>query len=291
MRTRLLMWLTRTCASARLCDGLVALLLLMTPAAFAQDVEDEITRRNDQAIELSRSGKLADAIRIWFELLDTTPADYSHRWVFHKNVGRNFQKLESHDRAWWHLDKARQSPDGEKSDQVKQWLAEEDAFLTKSGWVKVHLAAIGTGEFMPVSDELSRWYPLPSDWWFRPGLYQLPVRGAPGKEATADFTVHPGTVQLMLDVPQAPGTGTVLVVADQALAAIRIDDRPAGLGRAEVELEPGSHRVQVSLEGFLNWEKTLDVKEGERIEEAVRLQPVPPPVVAIEKGEDEGEET
>jgi len=178
------------------------MILLGATEAAGQGVEDKFVAMNDQAIELSRAGKLGEAIGIWFDLLDDTSAEYPHRWVFHKNVGRNFQKLGALDRAWWHLDKSRQSSDGENDEQVHRWINELEAGLTRDGWKKVHVTGTAAGEFAPQSDDLRRWYPLPTDWWFKPGRQRLSVRVAPEHEGAAELVLDPETTQVTLEMPK-----------------------------------------------------------------------------------------
>ena len=76
-----------------------------------------------------------------------------------------------------------------------------------------------------------------------------------------------------------PTTGTLAITAEQIGAEIIIDGELVGNSPLQPieEVEPGEHQVQVSMEGYLDDERTVEVVAGEVATVSVTLQPEPPP--------------
>jgi tetratricopeptide (TPR) repeat protein len=174
--------------------------------AEAQESVD-VAALNDQAIALSKEGKLEEAIPLWFRLLDETSAEYAFRWVFHKNIGRNFQKLGLLPQAQYHLRQAKAAapqPDA----LAESWLVEAEAALRQQGFRAVTLSA-GTvvAELRPSAGALARFYPVPLVWWLKEGEVEVWLRtpGSPG--AAVKLAILPATETVKLELPMGPKNG------------------------------------------------------------------------------------
>ena len=232
-------------------------LLLGHPVLCQQKVD--ITALNDRAIELSKNGMLGKAIEIWVELLEITEAEYAYRWVFHKNIGQNFQKLTKLPRAWWHLTQARKLAPEDGAKKLAKRIARLEDSLTSEGFLRVEVKAARLGEFQPVEDELANWYPLPATWWFKPGEVHLKVRSTGGQEVGQDAVVTPQTKQLTASVPVPLAEGELVVVASPPDAEIRVDDELLGIGRIDVTVAEGDHVLTVSHSGYVTYRGSFGI--------------------------------
>lgn len=83
------------------------------------------------------------------------------------------------------------------------------------------------------------------------------------------------TVDQRITLEQEPVPMSVLaIVTDVAEARIHVDGRTIGNGSAEVELEPGSHRVRVFAEGYDAFVRDIEVEPGERLRVTATMQRV-----------------
>jgi hypothetical protein len=68
-------------------------------------------------------------------------------------------------------------------------------------------------------------------------------------------------------------TGTLQVEASVPAATVALDGETLGPAPQERELEPGPHRVRVTKEGFLPWEREVHVVPGRSAHVTARLEP------------------
>ncbi len=252
-------------------------LALTTCAALGQEGGKSLKERNARAIELSKADKLLEAIDIWLGLIAEVDAAFAHRWVFHKNVGRNFQKLGRYPEAWVHLAEAvRLHP---KQGVEATWLAEVEALLQR-GHRKVRLSADRLGsEARLGSGDQAAWRALPTEWWFPPGAHVVTVRALSTPETDVAMTVEEATDQVRLVFPRV---GQLRVEAQPREAAIFLDGARVGDGDVRMEVPTGPHAVKVFCEGFHPHAEDVEVQAGLITAIEVNLQPVaiePPPTV------------
>ena len=252
---------------------LLVLLVLAVPSGHAEE-QDTIATKNDRAIELSKKGMLGKAIEIWFELLDIAGPEYAFRWVFHKNVGRNFQKLEKNQRAWWHLSKAVDLAPEKEKDKLQKRLDKLELKLISGDYIRIKLVASRFGQFLPVDDELARWYPLPTVFWLKPGRLNIRVRATKeGEGSPQKYLLKPAARSLHVTVPMPSEKGHLVVVCDQPTAEIRLNDKLLGIGRIETQADEGDHTVTVFLRGYITHVAKVGVVSGETEELSVLLKP------------------
>jgi hypothetical protein len=256
--------------------GFVATCLLTTLACPVLGQEKAgVGTLNDRAIKLSKEGMLGKAIEIWVGLLDTTEAEYAYRWVFHKNVGRNFQKLGKLPRAWWHLAQAKKLAPEAGAAKLGKRIAKLQKKLTEAGYRRITVSANRLGAFMPIDDELANWYPLPGIWWFKPGYAQFKVRSADGLMATQSETLAVDTDQIRAKMPAPVAMGRLVVVASPANSEIRVDGKLLGVGRIEANLPEGDHQVAVTQAGYQPFNGSVGVLGDETEEKAIVLSRIP----------------
>jgi len=251
-----------------------ALLLVFADSAMGQEKAD-VGTLNDRAIKLSKEGMLGKAIEIWVELLEVTEAEYAYRWVFHKNVGRNFQKLGKLPRAWWHLAQAKKLAPEKGARKLAKRITRLEEALVADGYRRVTVTANRLGAIMPIEDELANWYPLPGIWWFKPGYVQFKVRSADGHVTTQSEAITADTDEVRAQVPAPVARGRLIVVASPPAAEIRVDGKLLGVGRVEIDVDEGDHKLAVTLSGYEPFIGTIGVLGSETEEEAVVLNRLP----------------
>ena len=274
--------------------GVTAMLLIGTAMVSRAETKLDVAAENNRAIELSKAGKLGDAIKIWFRLLDGTPASYEHRWVFHKNVGRNFQKLSSLPQAWWHLSRCLKLATKTQK-KPTQWRDEVAQALKADGYVRVTLSAgPSIFEVRPVTGEYGNWYQGPTTWWFKPGNVKLPIRLKDGTTIEKDIFVPDETASIIIELPRPAETGLLILEVKQASAEIFLGGNSVGFGRAELKVEEGDHHIEVKLDGFETWSKKVGILMDDRIVENVVLLPKtagndkPDPSIGTTRPKDKG---
>ena len=255
---------------------LLGCVLVDAPEAIAGD-GGAVTTQNQEAIRLSKAGELSPAIGIWLSLLAETGTDYEYRWVFHKNIGRNYQKLGRLPEAWWHLTRAWELSGGGKSQKLLTWVGEVETAMG-ADHTRVHLEGEvdGTTVRFP-NDEHGFRYRTPLDWWFPRGAQLLQV-SAPNREATTrSFTVTAETRTVTLALPLPEGLGVLVLRADPA-AEILVDGVVRGVGDVEFETTAGSHAVETRVDGVLRWAGEVEVLSRETVTRDVRAPVAPPPL-------------
>ncbi len=254
--------------------AIVICILLTATAAHADD--RSVASQNKEAIRLSKQGELAPAIGIWLDLLTKTGTDYEFRWVFHKNIGRNYQKLGRLPVAWWHLTQAWELSGGGKSKKLLSWVGEvETAMGGDHAKVRIEGEVAGTAVRFP-DDEHGYLYRTPLDWWFPLGE-QLVRITAPNREAAArSFAVTAETRTVTLSLPLPEGMG-VLVLRGDADAELLLDGVVLGVGDVEVETTAGTHVVEARVRGVQRWIGEVEVISKETVTRDVRTPATPPP--------------
>ncbi len=177
--------------------SILTLLLLFSAAAAAQPREPDSGTLNDQAIALSKGGAYAEAIEIWWRVLEREGPGYAHAAVIHRNMGRNYQKLGALPEARWHLNEAVRATD-KPHPKALEWLDAVDAALAKE-----HLEVIidvegRDGEVFVEEGGKLRGYPEPLTWWFRPGLCKLSVRARDGALRQHNLRIAAGRTRYLL---------------------------------------------------------------------------------------------
>jgi len=104
-----------------------------------------------------------------------------------------------------------------------------------------------------------------------PGAHAVTVSLA-GHEP-ARFTLEPGDDER--EVVLQPSDGTLVVRSSVATASIAIDGEHAGVGSAERTVVPGPHDVALAAEGYLDFQRTVEIAPGERTLVEATLDPVP----------------
>ncbi len=254
---------------------LLVFLLLAASPAYAAD-PTSVGARNKEAIKLSKAGELGPAIGIWLSLLSETGTDYEYRWVFHKNIGRNYQKLSRHPEAWWHLTQAWELSGGGKSKKLLAWVGEVETAMNGTH-TKIHLEgdAEGTTVRFP-EDEHGYVYRTPLDWWFPHGEALLRV-SAPNREAAArsfKVTTESRTETLVLPLPTGLG---VLVLRGDPNAELLLDGAVVGTGEARVETTAGTHIAEARVDGVQRWVGEVEVLSRETVTQDLRTPVTPPP--------------
>ncbi|MCL0070592.1 protein kinase [Dehalococcoidia bacterium] len=75
-----------------------------------------------------------------------------------------------------------------------------------------------------------------------------------------------------------PGTGSLLITSEPPGAEVYLDDDFRGRAPLIIEeLEPGSYELEVTLEGYEDWEKRVVVKAGKITSVLAELTALPPP--------------
>jgi hypothetical protein len=152
---------------------------------------------NDQAISLSQAGAYAEAIEIWWRILEREGPDYAHAVVIHRNIGRNYQKLGALPEARWHLGEAVRSTD-KPHPKALEWLDAVDAALAAEHLEVVVDVEGQDGEVFLEEGGRLRGYPEPLAWWFRPGVYKISVRARDGVMRQHNLRIAPGRTRYLL---------------------------------------------------------------------------------------------
>ncbi|MFH1531562.1 MAG: hypothetical protein ABIK09_12610 [Pseudomonadota bacterium] len=253
----------------------LAFFLLTANAAHADDATSVATQ-NNEAIRLSKEGDLDPAIGIWLTLLAETGTDYEFRWVFHKNIGRNFQKLGRLPEAWWHLTQAWELSGGGKSQKLLTWVGEVETAMGGSH-TKVHLEGELDGTTVRFSTDRHGYaYRTPMEWWFLRGDHLVRVT-APNREAAArNFTVDEQTQTVTLSLPLPEGLGILVLRADPA-AELLVDGVVQGVGDVEIETTAGPHVVESRVGGLQRWIGEVEVPSRGTLTKDVRAPVTAPP--------------
>lgn len=245
----------------------VFFLLVLTANTAAQDKPD-IAARNKEAIELSQQGELEKAIFVWLQLLKDTPGSYKHRWIFHKNVGRNYQKLAMLPEAWWHLErslKLRGAPD-EKAFRWRNVV--ETALARKHARIRVYVqgknGAVKVGE-----GQHGAWRKTPFYWWFPLGEQRVTIRAEGVAAVPVDFKVGSEVEVLELSPPTH---GMVVLDILPATAILTVDKTPVQPGTTELRLKAGEHEIAAASPQFIGDSKTFTVVAGKSQSVSLHLQ-------------------
>ncbi len=248
---------------------LLSVVLLVSGPTAAQEVD--VGKLNNQAIELSKQGEYEKAARIWLSLLDKLGPDYEHAWVFHKNVGRNFQKLNRYPLSWWHLDRCLMLTRGD-SKHAKKWIEEVEKSLERKH-VKIRLEVEPPGEQVKLGEGADEtWYKAPLTWWFLPGKQSVEVRAGAGEPEQMTFRVASEMEIVKLSLPRY---GKLVVMSNKEYTEIFVAGSPAGKGKVELKLKEGEYRLEARAEGFEPWVKDAVITGGGTTMEEVVLKPVP----------------
>lgn len=78
------------------------------------------------------------------------------------------------------------------------------------------------------------------------------------------------------EVSLAPLDATIVVTSTVDEASITIDGAVRGVGRVESSVAPGGHVVALEAEGYLPFERRVELDPGERLAFEAALEPVPP---------------
>ena len=175
----------------------VWLLLSLPAAAPGQPRQPDSGALNEQAIALSKGGAYAEAIEVWWRILEREVPGYSHAAVIHRNIGRNYQKLDALPEARWHLNEAVRSTD-KPHPKALEWLAAVDAALAGEHLEVVIDVEGRDGEVLVEEGGKLRAYPEPLTWWFRPGDYKLSVRARDGALRQHNLRIAPGRTRYLL---------------------------------------------------------------------------------------------
>ncbi len=89
----------------------------------------------------------------------------------------------------------------------------------------------------------------------------------------ARFTL--GTGDDAREVALSPLDGSLVVTSTVEAAAIAIDGTARGVGHVEASVAPGGHVVALDAEGYLAFERRVEVGPGERVSVDAALEPVP----------------
>ena len=266
---------------------LAVILSIVLPVLPAVAQVDPVKEKNARAIALSKGGDLDGAIALWQELLKETPADYQHRWVFHKNIGRNHQKLGRNIEAWANFRTGRDIK-GSDDDKMAKWLGQVEEELAKEHH-KVTVRADTSGARVRIKNtSLKGWHNTPFEWWFEPGEYEAEVDTPMRKSFRAAFVVSRAEASVML---KSPKIGRLLVETNEPEAEIVVDGTVAASGHLERGFVVGRHMVEVRLAGFESWRGELEVLAGRITSKTVTLKAIPgagglvePPPVEPEPG-------
>lgn len=165
----------------------VSILLLWTLNANARDRRPpaEVNRLAELAIEAASKGRLADAIRIWEDLLpDLEDASLLDA---HYNLARAHQKLGRLPEAWHHLTWYLRNG---KSEDLKagRRLERTEAALKKGDYVKVAITCEPERATLYLDSEgFPRYCPL--TWWFKPGKHRIRAEKKDFKEHTRELDI------------------------------------------------------------------------------------------------------
>ncbi len=110
------------------------------------------------------------------------------------------------------------------------------------------------------------------------------LRGYSPAAETATIIAEAPNVQLKLTlVRTAPPQGSLEVSSDPPGSAVLVDGDPAGQTPvADLKLKPGSHRVEITREGYEPWSGSVTIEAGKkaRLEAPLTLIPKPTPTPA-----------
>ena len=212
-------------------------LVSVTPSAHSQDNPD-VALLNNQAVELSLKGEYEHAIRIWLGLVKQAGEDHAYRWVFHKNIGRNYQKLSRYPEAWWHLGRCL-APTSQDASLVGEWRREVEEELKKEH-VRVRLEVEPLGAAIRLGEgDHSAWYETPLDWWLQPGAHHVLVKAGGGKPQELSFEIVSGMERVALSLPaKEQPADTVVHRPATPIPAPPEDGGPAGVGGGNGQGDP-----------------------------------------------------
>lgn len=77
------------------------------------------------------------------------------------------------------------------------------------------------------------------------------------------------------EVTLRPLDGLLIIESSVPKAAIAVDGEPVGQGRAERSVAPGPHQVALQAEGYVDFQRAVDVPPGERVRVEAALEPLP----------------
>lgn len=239
--------------------GLLTIVLLLTLVCpvWAQDGPD-VVARNKEAISLSQEGKLEEAIFVWLDLIDRTGRSYAHRWVFHKNVGRNYQKLDMLPEASWHLQRSLKLR-GEPDEKASEWSKEVERGLSrKHARLRVYVQG-EQGEVKVGTGKHARWLKAPFFWWFTLGeqVVEIRSRGVAPTKVTFRVVSEIEVVDL-----KPPTHGTLVVEVTPATAVISVGGSPVQKGTTELRLLAGRHELSAAAAGHEAVTETVTVTAG-----------------------------
>jgi serine/threonine-protein kinase len=103
------------------------------------------------------------------------------------------------------------------------------------------------------------------------------LRGYEAKAETVTIVDSAPAVELKLALTRlAPATGSVEIVSQPPGAEVSIDGNRVGLTPlADLKLRAGSHRVEISADGYLPWSGSVSVEAGKKAELSAVLSEVP----------------
>jgi len=103
------------------------------------------------------------------------------------------------------------------------------------------------------------------------------LRGYNPASETATIVADAPSPQLKLTLSRtAPTQGSLEISSDPPGSAVLVDGNPVGQTPvAELKLKPGSHRVEVTREGYEAWSGSATIEAGKKAELEASLTPIP----------------
>lgn len=205
---------TRHRTGAPACVALLLVVAILGPSAHIEAGEKpDPSTLNLKAIELSRDGAYLEAIEIWLAMLIEQGPGYAFAAVVHRNVGRNYQKLDMAPQSWWHLRQAVELA-SEGAEKPALWLFETERALEKQH-VKVSLTVHPAGSHVVFEEKGKlRTYPAPLSWWFVPGRHSLTIQQPDGRLVQYPVEIGRTTRSLVVGKPETEPIAPVPVTAD-----------------------------------------------------------------------------
>ena len=253
-------------------------LILALPAS--SSAQSEATKLFEKAREQFDFGEFRRSLKTLKKALAQNPVKEEltriHLYMGLNNavIKRADKAREQFTKALWHdpglvLDAEQFKPSlVEMFNQIKQSLRGELVVASKSEGARVLIDGKDVGGVGKVPFEID--LPL--------GQHLLQVVSADklARSEEKEIRIQPGE-KLRIEPALIPVTGSIQLDSTPPGATIILDGRPTDTAPAQLEVSPGRHALRLTLDGYHDWVREVEVREGEVTDFKAALEELPPP--------------
>jgi hypothetical protein len=252
--------------------ALVSAILVMAAASATSLAQDkDPAAQLEQAEQLSKDGRVAEAMAIWEDVLPSVGTAMASK--LHARLGLGYRKFGKLPEAFYHLTLHTGST-GSPDPKAVEDLAQLTKALPKN-WSQVEIvttpdqATVYFGE-----GPEGKGYTTPITWWFKPGSHKIHLVKPSFQATTVALQVSQAGQKSVAayTLSEDQRDGVLQVKGAEVGAQVFIDGLLEGTIPFHRKMKPGSYELMVGRPGLPVWKKQIVVVAGKDVIERPRLK-------------------